>query len=55
MSTAPKFPARPANWFCSARPGPELIYYKIVQWFNYFLWGEGTKTYENIVKYGYNL
>ena len=53
--TAPKFPPQPANFF--VRSGPELIYCitKFVQWFNFLLWGGGTKTHEIFLKYGYNL
>ena len=43
MSTGPKFPARPANFFVGF--SPELIYYKILQWFKY--WGKA-KTHENL-------
>ena len=49
----------PARKFVLFGPARILIYCitKFVQWFNYFLWGEGgrTKTHKNFVKYGYNL
>ena len=49
VSTVPKFPARPANLFCSTRPGINILqnlYNGLT------IWGGGgrTKPHENFVK-----
>ena len=61
MSTVPKFPAPPANLFCSARPGINVLQ-TLYNGLNFvFVWGGGEVAKraqtlnENFVKYGYNL
>ena len=49
-STVPKFPARPANFFCSARLGNNILQ----NLYNGLTIGGRAKTHENFVKYGYN-
>ena len=52
VSTVPKFPARPANFFCSARSGINILQ-NLFNGLTIFCRG-GTKTHENFVKYEYN-
>ena len=56
LSTVPKFPARPANLFCSARPGINILQnlYNGLTIFCGGWGGGGQKLMKNFVKYGYN-
>ena len=47
-------PARPANLFCSARLGINILQ-NLYNGFVIYFFGKETKTYENFVKYGYKL
>ena len=54
VSTVPKFPAPPGNYFCSARPGINILQ-NLYNGLTIFCGGGGrTKPHENFVKYGYN-
>ena len=53
VSTGPKFPARPATYFCSARPGPAGPGINIIQNLYTGLNILGDKTHENFVNNRY--